>query len=400
MTAILEEYRGSMPVFVLRDKKEGRWFVMRVKRRDFLQATPGVVAISRDYASIDDGPWLEAKTEGDLVAKYNEYGATHEKLTEPSPGYTDKNGAVWFTTERIHGGTFSASARFYALTASYGGVAIDAESIKFLELSIKRVAEDEAAGAPIVAPDKIPNYSDVFGPSKPPVTPPATPPVTPPPPTAKGVAKLSDDDYRAIGAAAKFVGAAPLDLLLVLYRESGLFTTTGPKNSAGELTARGLNQLTFPDGASWVGITDHAAWERIVDMTFAQQIGLVQRYFEKAKRAPYSTATVLYQTNIGPSTVGSNVVYPAGSKGYAGNHQLDIGPKGHISTEDLSIFLGKAERDPAFAIHLARMNALGFPGNPNIAGSGVSMGLLAALGGIAGILIYVARRDSKSAARK
>lgn len=181
----------------------------------------------------------------------------------------------------------------------------------------------------------------------------------------------SESDYRALIRAAAEIGARPLDLLLVLYSESGL----NPNAIAyvnGAPYARGLNQITPPNAAA-MGLSDEQ-WERLSGgMSPAEQLPYVVRSIKSAyKTNGFHDAGELYQLNFAPAslnkgTADSLVLYSGGSA-YANNKVFDVGRKGYITVGDLREHLRKIATYGDFQKHAARLKAL----DPSLEGPIVS----------------------------
>lgn len=194
-------------------------------------------------------------------------------------------------------------------------------------------------------------------------------------------------NYAALAKVADDIGAEPADLLAVLYSES----TLSPKADNG--VAKGLNQITWTNAASWMS---HDQWLAIPTLSVAQQIPLVGKSFALSRSVAgmgsdaFANATQLYQANFAPATIrkGSTddtVLYRSAARGgsaqedagYRANKSLDARGTGQIELGDLRAYLVRSTDSGDFRRALA---ASGF-GRPNLdpveGGYGWGWGLLA-----------------------
>lgn len=174
----------------------------------------------------------------------------------------------------------------------------------------------------------------------------------------------SDNDYRALTAAAAQVGTRPLDLLVVLASESGL----KPDAVAivdGAPYALGLNQIT-PPNAKAMGIYP-TPWESIPKMGVGEQIPYVVKSLLAAtggRKRSYYDAGELYQSNFAPATLAKGttdgtVLFASPSGGYKNNKALDYRNRGKIVVGDLRWRLRLVAEQPWFRAHVERMRTLG-----------------------------------------
>ena len=123
----------------------------------------------------------------------------------------------------------------------------------------------------------------------------------------------SSADYDALRAAAKKLNCNEEDLLLVLWAESTLIPNIA-HCIGGQPSAIGLNQITWSPAAKAMGMTK-TEWLSMLDMTPAEQLPYVVRYFEHSNGGkPFVKSpdlVTLYQYNIAPGTVPNEVIYTA-----------------------------------------------------------------------------------------
>lgn len=370
----------------LTDQNDGRWLLLTFSN------VSSVFASSHLIIALDYNPELgavETGDRGDCVAFMVDFAHKNTRMVDAAR-YVDSRGVSW-AHARKHG---FFKDNYYAATAGYmNGLAVYSltDSGWKSEINAVGLAPNPGAATPQPKPPAPPDVSDPAGggASGGPVVNSAgnaTIPLIAPP--------VTDDDLHALAATAKFINAAPLDLLAVLHAESGLKTTAAARDKNGAPIALGLNQLTLGGGARSLGMTAEQ-WAAIPTMSFKEQLGLVQRFFQKNTHARLSNATIIEQTNFAPATVGQgNVLFRSPSLAYENNSKLDVQKKGCISVDDLTAFLQRRSDTDSFRTYLARMNALGYPGNPTFADGGSIMPLLV-VAGLGGGLLYLAMRDSK-----
>lgn len=151
----------------------------------------------------------------------------------------------------------------------------------------------------------------------------------------------TDDDRRALIAAARDLNMRPLDLLAVLHSESGL----NPWAVAlvnGSPAARGLNQITKIVAYSPKLNLSEAEWEAITSMTAKENLPYVVKSFLSALGSrTYADAGEIYATNFAPAILKSRgggndvVLYRAPGRSYTENKNFDTDNKGYITIGDL-----------------------------------------------------------------
>lgn len=208
-------------------------------------------------------------------------------------------------------------------------------------------------------------------------------------------------DFDALIAECNKLGCTPEDMLLTMALETG--NTFDPasafRNSAGYPSAIGLNQITKV-AADAMGITE-AVRLSLLDMTPAEQLPYVTRSFLAARgNKPFPSppdAVTLYQTNIAPSTVGRDLVYPqkispcppanATSDPYCANPGLDANKDGQITRSDLAFKLDGFRKSANYQRMVEMLHAhQADPVTGGADGSTRSAGLHAPLPLLAGIL--------------
>lgn len=183
----------------------------------------------------------------------------------------------------------------------------------------------------------------------------------------------TQSDYAALTAAAKELNCLDEDLLLVLWFESNL----NPHIAhciKGSPSALGLNQLTWTP-AKGMGLT-RTEWLSMLDMTAAEQLPYVVRYFKYANgNRPFTTspdAVTLYQYNIASGTVPNEVVFKAkyacpcpadantwpSDDNYCHNQGLDRNKDCVITRTDLAQVLNDAKAAPGYKKALAELRGL------------------------------------------
>ena len=175
--------------------------------------------------------------------------------------------------------------------------------------------------------------------------------------------KWTDSDYHTLVQAAQDIGARPMDLLLVLYSESGLDPKSSAKNKEGEIVARGLNQITEANYTEMK--MSKSEWESISSMTPSENLYYVVKSLKSAVgNMSFPDAGTLYQVNFAPARLidsgsGDDVVlYSSPSKYYYANEGLDLDKKGYINVRDMRNILKKRSSEPAFLFHYNRLKEL------------------------------------------
>jgi len=203
----------------------------------------------------------------------------------------------------------------------------------------------------------------------------------------------SKEDFVALSEACRQITCTEEDLLLTIALETG--STFNPaaafRNASGYPSAIGLNQITSVN-ASAMGITE-AERLSLLDMTPAEQLPYVARSFLAARGfKPFPEppdAVTLYQTNIAPASVGSEIVYvqkefpcpPAreAKTAYCANAGLDADKDGQITREDLRVKLNGFRNGANYQIMLAKLQAsLESREADGAAGAGAGSGLMIA----------------------
>lgn len=199
------------------------------------------------------------------------------------------------------------------------------------------------------------------------------------------------EEYAHLRQVAREIGVRPVNLLLVLYAESGL----DPHADNG--IAKGLNQITWTGAKGWL---TEDQWRAIPTLTVHEQLPLVSKSFQRGAGAhAYRAATDLYQANFAPATLqagsGDDVVlYRSHENGgsasedqaYHANIGLDTRGKGQIEVGDLRRYLVRTAAKPAFEAHRI---ALG-DGSPDLEdlGSGSWGFFFGGVLGLAGVGLY------------
>lgn len=228
------------------------------------------------------------------------------------------------------------------------------------------------APAPAPTPAPAPDAAPVYTPPAPTVDPTPRSIVVEEESLVGAPAALTAANCAALAEVAYNIGAEPADLLAVLYSESRL----SPKADNG--VAKGLNQITWTGAEGWL---TKEQWQNIPNLSFAQQLPLVQRSFLRSRAVgkmgsdAFANATQLYQANFAPATIpkGSTddtVLYRSlaqggteeEDRGYRANKGLDSRKVGQIELGDLRAYLVRSTSTAEFQKALA---ACGF-GRPNL----------------------------------
>lgn len=178
----------------------------------------------------------------------------------------------------------------------------------------------------------------------------------------------TDYEYGRYVEVANGLGVRPLDLLPVLYSESGL-KPWAIAYVDGKPYALGLNQIT-PPAAPAAGLT-RDQWAALPSMSITEQLPIVMRSLRASFAASGGRkmvdAGMIYASNFAPARLAANggksssVMYRDPEAGYRGNKQLDFDKKGYITVGDLRRRLRSVLNDAGYRAHEARLRAL-YPG--------------------------------------
>lgn len=173
----------------------------------------------------------------------------------------------------------------------------------------------------------------------------------------------TESDFNSLVQAAQEVDARPMDLLLVLYSESGLDPFSSAKNTEGEIVARGLNQITEANYKA-MGMSK-SEWESISSMTPSENLYYVVRSLKSAVgNMSFPDAGTLYEVNFAPARLkefgsGDDVVlYSSPHKYYEANKGLDTDKKGYINVRDMRNILKRKSLEPAFLFYSDKLRQL------------------------------------------
>lgn len=177
----------------------------------------------------------------------------------------------------------------------------------------------------------------------------------------------TEEDFRDLARIAKSYQANPADVLLVMTSESGLKPYAANRNSEGYPVAVGLLQFTSAaNGPSGIGVSEGERIE-ILDRTVAEQMPLVDRFFEinpwTRTGRPYDSAGTVYGSVFGPSRLVSRGTSPDtvlyteedDPAAYKGNPGFDLEKKGYITVGDLIRHLRVVAGRPEYLAGLQRL---------------------------------------------
>lgn len=360
------------------------FFTLDTSDMPFTYTLRNYFVFSRDYPA-EASSYAFNLSRGDSI----DWAERFAKGKTPGPSNTgnpDSNKQLWFPMDNSEWWSFGK--KYIAATLAYGGVVVLGDSYEELGNEWEAVAADARKTGKV-------NVKPIIKPLPAPIEP-EPPSVTTP--VIGPSSALSLNDYKAIGSGAVARSIRPADLALVLYAESGL-NPAAVNTQNGSVVARGANQITLT-GAAAIGI-DQAEWSTINTLSLESQLGkYIFRFFDKiARSGSYDSAVTLYQTNFAPATVGrTNILYTANQDpaAYKANRWLDAKNKGYIEVADLRDVLARRVQEKAFLDHLAKLQAAGYPGEPNLAMPGGSLGTILFLAGGVGALVYWLKNRSAS----